>query len=204
MNLRPRTDHPVIGLQLTHSGRYCRPNVQHRNEPKILYHHPILDRRLGLTGRFSHADGLTDRRDHRRFSSRRGRRLRARLRFRRHQTLPRISWRTNFSARIRGREITAAASRISTRFIREIVEGIRSIAPRSGNRSAALGVRQRAVSAGSRSSAQRKSRRRSSGRTMTISFLTMGIWCRRGQSSRNGSREPFRFLLFFRNWAFGL
>ena len=39
---------PVIGLQLTHSGRYCRPNVQHRNEPRILYHHPILDRRLGL------------------------------------------------------------------------------------------------------------------------------------------------------------
>jgi len=42
--------HPnvVIGLQLTHSGRYCRPNVHHRNEPRIVYHHPILDRRLGL------------------------------------------------------------------------------------------------------------------------------------------------------------
>jgi NADPH2 dehydrogenase len=39
---------PVIGLQLTHSGRYCRPNVHHRNEPRILYHHPILDRRLAL------------------------------------------------------------------------------------------------------------------------------------------------------------
>ena len=39
---------PMIGLQLTHSGRYCRPNVHHRNEPRILYHHPILDRRLGL------------------------------------------------------------------------------------------------------------------------------------------------------------
>jgi NADPH2 dehydrogenase len=39
---------PIIGLQLTHSGRYCRPNVQHRNEPRILYRHPILDRRLGL------------------------------------------------------------------------------------------------------------------------------------------------------------
>lgn len=38
----------VIGLQLTHSGRYCRPNVHHRNEPRIVYHHPILDRRLGL------------------------------------------------------------------------------------------------------------------------------------------------------------
>lgn len=42
-------DGVIIGLQLTHSGRYCRPNVHHRNEPRILYHHPILDRRLGLT-----------------------------------------------------------------------------------------------------------------------------------------------------------
>jgi 2,4-dienoyl-CoA reductase-like NADH-dependent reductase (Old Yellow Enzyme family) len=39
---------PIIGLQLTHSGRFCRPNVHHRIEPRILYHHPILDRRLGL------------------------------------------------------------------------------------------------------------------------------------------------------------
>jgi NADPH2 dehydrogenase len=38
----------VIGLQLTHSGRYCRPNELTRPEPRILYHHPWLDRRLGL------------------------------------------------------------------------------------------------------------------------------------------------------------
>lgn len=38
----------LIGLQLTHSGRYCRPNAHNRTEPKILYHHPILDRRLNL------------------------------------------------------------------------------------------------------------------------------------------------------------
>ena len=37
-----------IGLQLTHSGRYCRPNAHDRPEPRILYHHPILDRKLGL------------------------------------------------------------------------------------------------------------------------------------------------------------
>jgi 2,4-dienoyl-CoA reductase-like NADH-dependent reductase (Old Yellow Enzyme family) len=37
-----------VGLQLTHSGRYCRPNTHDRPEPRILYHHPILDRRLGL------------------------------------------------------------------------------------------------------------------------------------------------------------
>jgi 2,4-dienoyl-CoA reductase-like NADH-dependent reductase (Old Yellow Enzyme family) len=38
----------LIGLQLTHSGRYCRPNDHGKPEPRILYHHPILDRRLGL------------------------------------------------------------------------------------------------------------------------------------------------------------
>jgi NADPH2 dehydrogenase len=38
----------LIGLQLTHSGRYCRPNEHARPEPRILYRHPILDQRLGL------------------------------------------------------------------------------------------------------------------------------------------------------------
>jgi NADPH2 dehydrogenase len=42
------TDGLVVGLQLTHSGRYARPNVKDRPEPRILYHHPILDKRLGL------------------------------------------------------------------------------------------------------------------------------------------------------------
>jgi 2,4-dienoyl-CoA reductase-like NADH-dependent reductase (Old Yellow Enzyme family) len=36
----------LIGLQLTHSGRYCKPNSHTRAEPRILYRHPILDRRL--------------------------------------------------------------------------------------------------------------------------------------------------------------
>src|ERR1700752_1808539 len=40
---------PLVGLQLTHSGRYCRPNLYNRPEPKILYHHPILDAKLGLS-----------------------------------------------------------------------------------------------------------------------------------------------------------
>ena len=39
----------VIGLQLTHSGRYCRPNSYSKPEPHIVYQHPILDKRLGLT-----------------------------------------------------------------------------------------------------------------------------------------------------------
>jgi NADPH2 dehydrogenase len=38
----------LIGLQLTHSGRYSRPNAHGRPEPRILYRHPILDRRLKL------------------------------------------------------------------------------------------------------------------------------------------------------------
>ena len=42
----------MVGLQLTHSGRYSHPNTYDRAEPRILYHHPILDRRLGLPGDF--------------------------------------------------------------------------------------------------------------------------------------------------------
>src|SRR5215472_7285938 len=39
----------VIGLQLTHSGRFCRPNEKARLEPVIAYHHPILDARYPAT-----------------------------------------------------------------------------------------------------------------------------------------------------------
>ena len=38
---------PVVGLQLTHSGRWSRPNPGGKMEPWIAYHHPILDRRSG-------------------------------------------------------------------------------------------------------------------------------------------------------------
>lgn len=38
----------LIGLQLTHSGRYCRPTKHDGAEPHIAFHHPILDRRLRL------------------------------------------------------------------------------------------------------------------------------------------------------------
>lgn len=37
------TDDLVLGLQLTHSGRFARPNEKKRLEPRILYHHPLLD-----------------------------------------------------------------------------------------------------------------------------------------------------------------
>jgi NADPH2 dehydrogenase len=40
----------VIGLQLTHSGRFCRPREESRLEPIIAYHHPILDIRYPASG----------------------------------------------------------------------------------------------------------------------------------------------------------
>jgi len=36
----------VIGLQLTHSGRYCRPNAWDRPEPLAAFAHAVLDRRF--------------------------------------------------------------------------------------------------------------------------------------------------------------
>ncbi|MBN8249591.1 MAG: NADH:flavin oxidoreductase [Verrucomicrobia bacterium] len=36
----------VIGLQLTHSGRWSRPNDSRRPEPRIAYRHPLLDARV--------------------------------------------------------------------------------------------------------------------------------------------------------------
>jgi NADPH2 dehydrogenase len=38
----------LVGLQLTHSGRFSKPNSQTTLEPRILYHHPLLDRRFGI------------------------------------------------------------------------------------------------------------------------------------------------------------
>ena len=37
------TNDLLMGLQLTHSGRFSRPNVKTRLEPKIVYHHPLID-----------------------------------------------------------------------------------------------------------------------------------------------------------------
>jgi NADPH2 dehydrogenase len=38
----------LVGLQLTHSGRFSRPNAHDRSEPRILYRHPLLDHRMKL------------------------------------------------------------------------------------------------------------------------------------------------------------
>lgn len=44
------TDDLLVGLQLTHSGRFCRPNSK-QMEPRIAYHHPLLDAKFGIDPR---------------------------------------------------------------------------------------------------------------------------------------------------------
>lgn len=43
------TDDLVIGFQLTHSGRFCKPNDKVKMEPRVVYRHPILDRKFNVT-----------------------------------------------------------------------------------------------------------------------------------------------------------
>ena len=41
-------DDLLVGLQLTHSGRFAKPNNKTKGEPRIVYHHPLLDARVGI------------------------------------------------------------------------------------------------------------------------------------------------------------
>ncbi len=50
-------DDLVIGFQLTHSGRFCKPTDKKRMEPRVAFRHPILDRKFGVT---SDAQMFTD------------------------------------------------------------------------------------------------------------------------------------------------
>jgi NADPH2 dehydrogenase len=118
----------VIGLQLTHSGRYCRPNVHNRPEPKILYRHPLLDRRLNLPSDYPL---LTDAEIESIIES-----------FHRASVM---AWQLGFDfVDIKhchgylGHEFLSAHTRPGryggsfegrTRFLREVVQGIRSLAP---------------------------------------------------------------------------
>src|SRR5205807_1044608 len=43
-----RIDDLLVGLQLTHSGRFCRPYDKKKLEPRIVYHHPILDKKFHI------------------------------------------------------------------------------------------------------------------------------------------------------------
>jgi len=40
-----------VGLQLTHSGRFCKPDDHHRAAPRIAYHHPLLDAKFDIDPR---------------------------------------------------------------------------------------------------------------------------------------------------------
>jgi 2,4-dienoyl-CoA reductase-like NADH-dependent reductase (Old Yellow Enzyme family) len=44
-----KIDDLVIGFQLTHSGRFCKPNDKFRFEPRVAYRHPLLDPRFKVT-----------------------------------------------------------------------------------------------------------------------------------------------------------
>ena len=52
-----KTDDLVIGFQLTHSGRFCKPTDKKRMEPRVAFRHPILDRKFNVT---SDAQMFTD------------------------------------------------------------------------------------------------------------------------------------------------
>ncbi len=60
-----RTDDLVIGLQLTHSGRFCKPDSHKKFESKILYPHPYLNKRFGMDADYptltdDEIDGIVD------------------------------------------------------------------------------------------------------------------------------------------------
>jgi 2,4-dienoyl-CoA reductase-like NADH-dependent reductase (Old Yellow Enzyme family) len=42
------TDGLFIGLQLTHSGRFCKPDDHFQSAPRIAYHHPLLDAKFKI------------------------------------------------------------------------------------------------------------------------------------------------------------
>src|SRR5205823_3181973 len=122
------TDDLLLGLQLTHSGRYSCPNQKLRPEPRILYHHPFLDRRVNVDDSYPL---LTD-----------GEIRRIIEEFHR---AARSAWELGFDFvdvkhchGYLGHEFLSAHTRAGsyggsfenrTRFLREVVEGIRGLAP---------------------------------------------------------------------------
>src|SRR5215467_2788959 len=118
----------LIGLQLTHSGRYCRPNAHGKPEPRILYRHPILDRRLNLPATYPVLSDGEVRKTIEDF-----------------HRAARMAWELGFDFvdvkhchGYLGHEFLSAHTREGsyggsfenrTRFLRQVVEGIRSVAP---------------------------------------------------------------------------
>lgn len=166
----------LIGLQLTHSGRYCRPNEHTRPEPRILYHHPLLDRRLNLAPDYPLlTDGEIESiiEDFHRAAL--------------------MAWRLGFDfVDIKhchgylGHEFLSAHTRPGryggtfegrTRFLREVVQGIRSLAP-----GLHIGVRLSAID--------------------TVPFRRDPAESGNGKPNR-GVSEPYTDLLPYR-WGFGV
>src|SRR5262245_45308963 len=122
------TDGLLVGLQLTHSGRFSRPNVKTKPEPRILYHHPFLDGRVSVD---DHYPVLTDDEIRRIIAD--------------FQNAAQIACDLGFDFvdvkhchGYLGHEFLSAHTRDGdfggsfenrTRFLREVTEGIRSIAP---------------------------------------------------------------------------
>ena len=44
-----KTDDLLIGFQLTHSGRFCKPTDKKKMEPRVAYRHPLLDNKFNVT-----------------------------------------------------------------------------------------------------------------------------------------------------------
>jgi len=118
----------LVGLQLTHSGRYSCPNAYGRHEARILYRHPILDRRQALPADYP---VLTD--------------AEIDVIIESFHLAALMAWKLGFDFvdvkhchGYLGHEFLSAHTREGryggsfenrTRFLREIVQGIRSVAP---------------------------------------------------------------------------
>ncbi len=130
-----RVDDLLVGLQLTHSGRWCRPTGP--LEPKVAQHHPVLDRRAPgevhvLTD--GELDGLVEQ-----FVTAARHAPRCRVLLRRREALPRLS-----AARAPGRHRSAGRVRRAVRTPDGVPAPSRRRHPdarsRAGRRSPPLGV----------------------------------------------------------------
>ena len=125
----------LVGLQLTHSGRYSRPHAG-PPEPLVAYAHPVLDRRFPGGVRVAHR--RRPRPAGRRTSCAPARLARdAGLRVRGRQALPRLSRPRAARRAAARRAATAARFENRTRFLRDVVDGH----PRRGARACGVGVR---------------------------------------------------------------
>ncbi len=122
------TDDLLIGLQLTHSGRFCRPFRKDRMEPAILYHHPILDQRFNLPADYPLLDDSYIRRLIERYVEA------ARIAYEEGYQFVDVKHCHGYlgheflSARDRPGEFGGSFEN-RTRFCREILQGIRAVAP---------------------------------------------------------------------------